>query len=359
MEHKDLYQYSGKGFFSRSFKTLFSGKNFKFFLLAYLIAFIPIVGAFWSLGYFYRRAQKIAWGINDEPTKADFAFGPCMKYGFAGGVIVAVFTVITIVINYIGGSIPLISYLWVFINPILYIIAIALANIYTLHFVIYNEIGAIFSLKPFKQVKDRSDSFISMNLAVFFFQVLLGVIGFFFVVIGFASVGLSTIALIGTTGVESRTSGLIYYIISNFGFLLVLSMLFGFLVLLEKVLEINASALWLLGTNVSHWTPYNDPSLVPGLNEGEYPQLEDIQTTEQNDTAQVDDSTEKEDKVLEEPKEQDSDTVEDETQVQEVVVEDISTGIVEEENAIPAKDVVIEDVSIEDISTDESSSEDK
>ncbi len=272
MDKQDVYQYSGHKFFSRAFTTVFSGSNFWYFLLACLIALIPIIGPFWAFGYFIRRAQKIAWGINRESTSEDFDFVPCIKIGFATSLLyLVVFFLIKLLGDAFNGNGA--SFFWVIIEFLIQVVLLSIADIFALHYAIYNNVSAIFTSRPFKEIKQGKDSFINMNIAVIFIVIIFAFVNAFIFLSVIAKVGIDTLYFTRIVSDPNTTLATAQYILANIGtfFFFILALIASTLAV--KALHINAVGLWLMGSNVSEWNAYNDSSLPRPLNEGERPHL--------------------------------------------------------------------------------------
>ncbi len=290
MEHNGVYQYSSQGFFSRSFTTAFSGKNLWFFLLACAILLIPIIGPLWSLGYFIRRGQKIAWGIKAEPTSEDLQFVPCIKVGFATFLIYLVAGIILVILSKIFYNIPVISTIWTFLRPLVAIVLLTVCNVFALHYAIYDDISAIFTKRPFTEIKEMKSSFITMNIAVFFIELIFGVLNIILLASAFTKFGFDTLTLLDTSSIESRIPSIIYYIIANLGTLFILLLAVMTSSLAIRVCSINATSLWLMGSNVAEWGSYDDENLPRLLNDGESPRL-NVVREEVVEKGEMDDDT--------------------------------------------------------------------
>ncbi len=268
MDYSNTYTYRDSGFFSRTFVSVFSGKNFSFFLLAFLITFIPVVGPLWAAGYFVKRAQRIAWGINDIPTKNDLDFTSCIKAGAVYALCYIVCALVLVVFNrlfagFMGGTLA------TFIGLFVAVIINSLTDLYILHYAIYDDFGALFTVKPFMQVKERINSFLRMNLAVLAIQWIFSIINIVLLASLFVKFGFDSLALLNTASIESRAEGLIFYIISNIGFFALFLLIFSLTFALFRVLQLNATAFWLMGSNVVEWPHFNDPAMTVCLDDGE------------------------------------------------------------------------------------------
>ncbi len=273
MDKQDVYQYSGHKFFSRSFTTVFSGSNFWYFLLACVIALIPIIGPFWTLGYFVRRGQKIAWGIRRESTSEDLSFTPCLKTGLMTFVLYFFTSIFLVLLGYLFRINNFTWTIWSIIGPIVGIVFVSIADIYALHYAIYNNVNAILSKRPFTEIKQEGNSFTNMNIAVFFISLIFSALNAYIFSFLLIKLGFDTVYFLDVLQNQDQLTALAKYIVVNFDTFMVF---FFFLMcsgLAVTALHINAVGLWLMGTNVAEWKAYNDPELPRQLEEGERPHL--------------------------------------------------------------------------------------
>ncbi len=274
MEQQNFYQYNSKGYFSRSFSTVFSGKNFSYFLLACLIFLIPVIGPLWTIGYFMRRAEKIAWGIKCDPSREDLDFVPCIKIGFATSLMYLAAGLLMYLLGKIFSGSNLLNAIWNIVAPLLGVFLFSTVNVYALQYVIYNDVNAIFTKRPLELIKEGSDSFISMNIAIFFIELIFGVLNFILMITVFAKVGLDTLLLLDTTSIESRAMPYIQYIFANLGTIVIFILFLMTSAIAVKSLHINAVGLWLMGSDVPAWRNYRDPFVPRRLADGQVPNTE-------------------------------------------------------------------------------------
>ncbi len=273
MEKQDVYQYSGHKFFSRSFTTVFSGSNFWYFLLACLIALIPIIGPLWTLGYFVRRGQKIAWGIRRDSSAEDLEFLPCLKIGFATCLLYLLTFLILGIFGRIFNDNSVLQVIWSIIGPIVGIVFISIADVYALHYAIYNDVNAIFTKRPFTEIKQEGNSFTNMNIAVFFISIIFGILNVFILATMVLKLGFDTVYFFDMWQNTEQIQALAKYILANFATFFIFILFLMTSSFAVTALHINATGLWLMGTNVAEWKSYNDPTLPRQLEEGERPKL--------------------------------------------------------------------------------------
>ena len=272
MDKQDVYHYSGHKFFSRAFTSVFSGSNFWYFLLACLITLIPVIGPLWATGYFVRRAQKVSWGIKSQATSEDFDFVPCLKIGFAAFLLyLTVFIIMRILGNIFSPNGD--SVIWAIVAFILQVVLLSIADIYALHYAIYNNVSAIFTKRPFAEIKQDKDSFTNMNIAVIFIVIIFAFVDALIFFSFVAKIGFDATYLANVTTNPDVAFSTVQYILANVGtfFFFILAIVASTLAV--KALQINAVGLWLMGSNVSEWKSYDDPTLPRQLDEGESPRL--------------------------------------------------------------------------------------
>ena len=260
------YIYEDGKYFSRAMSSIGKQKEgWKLVLLCALIALIPIIGPIWSLGFIYKWAKNIAWGLNEPLSTSDLEIGSCLSLGFKVFVVGLVWGLIAFVFFYITAplsNIKVLGPLFSLIRWVLYIFLGFAVTVGSLRAVIYDDISAGLQFsKVWEMMTRNANRLIHPILADFGISIVLGLISLIVIIIAIGSAGFSFyVDLLD----GSFSPALIRSLIAS------LPLVFLILKVIAIVRSLTTSliyAMWMIQFDLPLWGGKEDPipaSLEPG-----------------------------------------------------------------------------------------------
>ncbi len=254
-------------YLSRSWRMLTQDRGwYKPILVLALVALIPIVGIFWTLGYYLGWARLTAWGIDSAPKQRKVDIGACFVGGFKGFVVEFVWACVG---GAIAGFIVALTGAWlawlVWFGVALYSLVL---NVAVVRSAIYQHVGPGFGLSQIFDMCGRDFGGLMKVFLIFLLRVAVTLC------LTLAVVLVTSLALAGPLAqmaslyyysgnpeiLLSNSVGLVSSAISWLGQLVVAIAYVGSIIgVTFDLLIYNATALWMRQFNVPAWGGPSDP----------------------------------------------------------------------------------------------------
>ena len=268
------YTYEDDMYLSRAMSSIGKQKEgWKLVLLCALIAMIPIIGPIWSLGFIYKWAKNIAWGLNEPLSTDDLEIGSCLSLGLKVFVVGFVWGLIAFAFFYITAPLCEIQVL----GPIFSLIGWALSiligfaiSVGSLRAVIYDDIAAGLQFAKVWEMMTRNPGrLVRPILADVAVSIILSLIALVVIVLGISFVGFGFVGLGYCLHLLDSSSNLalIEYAIR---YLPIVFLIVKALGLLRSLFTTLIYAMWMIQFDLPRWGGKEDP-IPDSLESGQAP----------------------------------------------------------------------------------------